>query len=219
MESYRLLCPYCGYDLKVMPQRKKKCPSCAQPIYSKYTPENRTKRLMTEKEAQKTEQMWSSYNVRQTSISVLYPFGYDESDVEKERARGAKTDQEAIVSLMNHVIATEKNLHKLKMAYFILANQAAELGKDTFRRFLIAAHYCELYRYKQQGGVIKKVQIAASGLKNLCPECQSKEGRILDIDEALKTMPLPCRTCTCTRFDGIVGFCGCNYLPYKEGWT
>ncbi len=212
-------CPYCGYDLNVMPQRKRKCPSCKQPIYSKYTPENRVKRLMTEKEARGVEKQWSLYNVRQTSISVLYPFGYDGSDIEKERARGAKTDLEAIVSLLNNVTATEKDLHKQKIAYFTLANIAAERGKDTFRRFLMAAHHCELLRYKQQGGVIKKVQIAASGLKNLCPECQSKEGRILDIDEALKTMPLPCRTCTCTRFDGIIGFCGCSYLAYSENWV
>jgi hypothetical protein len=54
-----ILCPYCGYDLKVMPQRKKKCPSCSRPIYVKSTPENRTKRIMTEVQAIDAENQWS----------------------------------------------------------------------------------------------------------------------------------------------------------------
>ena len=211
VKNDRPLCPSCGYDLEVIPKRKKKCPSCGQPIYIKGTPDNRTKRLMTEKQAKDAEEQWDLYNTRQSSISTVCLLGCDESDIEKERAHGAKNDHEAVRSIATRVSASSQDLHTLKMAFLILANCAAEAGKP-FRHFIVEAHRCELRHYKLTG-VVKKVEIVISKQRDICIECQSNNGKIYDIDEALQVMPLPCPKCTCVGVGGEVGFCGCYYLP------
>lgn len=209
------LCPYCGYDLKIIPKRKKKCPSCAQPIYNKYTPDNRTKRLMTEKQAKDAEEQWDLHYIRYSSIRTLSVLGCGEIEIEKERARGAKNDHEAVRSIATRVSASSQDLHTLKMAFLILADCAAKDGKP-FRHFTVEAHRCELHHYKLDGDVVKKVEIITSTWDNVCVECKSNGGKIFDIDEALKLMPLPCLKCTCVGLGGQTGFCGCYYLPVLQ---
>lgn len=51
-------CPYCEVALKKMPTRKTKCKTCGQVIYIKSTPCNRTKRLMTEAQANDADRQW-----------------------------------------------------------------------------------------------------------------------------------------------------------------
>jgi hypothetical protein len=212
LETVKPLCPYCGYDLKIMPQRKKKCPSCMQPIYFKDTPDNRTKRLMTEKQAQEAAAQWNAHTIRQSSISTLSLFGYGERELDEERARGAKNDNEAVFCILNRITASkEKDLYKFKMAFLVLASLAPALGKP-FRPFKLAAHHCELLHYKATNSVVKKVEIATSNQKNICVECQANKGKIYDIDDALKLMPLPCPKCTC------VGFCECYYFPVPNNY-
>src|SRR4030067_2642770 len=75
LSSYKCRC-------RVMPHRKKKCPSCEQHIYIKSTPDNRTKRIMTEAQATDAEEQWHLYNLRQKSLSSLFPFGLTERDIE-----------------------------------------------------------------------------------------------------------------------------------------
>lgn len=206
-----VLCPYCGYDVKIPPKRKKKCPSCSQPIYIKATPDNRTKRLMTQKQADATEEQWNLIGERQSSIATISLIGCDESDIERERARGAKSDREAVRSIATRVSASSKDLNVLRMTFRVLAKCAAEDGKP-FRHFMEEAHRCDLRGYKISN-VIKKVEIFTSENKNVCIACQSKKGLIYDIDEALKTMPLPCSECTCIGYGEQKGNCGCYYLP------
>src|SRR5882672_7825019 len=104
-------CPYCGADLKVRQQRKKKCPACKRPIHVKSTPDDREKRLMTEAQAEDAERRWSAYHERQKSISVLQSVGLAESDLEREKAEGKTTDSEAVVAILTRVAATAKKLH------------------------------------------------------------------------------------------------------------
>ena len=213
MKDINTICPYCGYDLKIMPQRKKKCPACTKPIYIKYTPDNRTKRLMTEEQANKAEKQWDLHGLRQSSIDILSMFGLDESEIEKQRAMGDKNDDEAVFSIVSQVTMSNKyNLHDLKMAYLILASLASKTGKP-FRSFKLAAYHCELLCYKGTNGVVKNVEISNHDDKNACVECQNSKGKIYSIDDALKLMPLPCRKCTCVGVNGQIGFCNCCYLP------
>lgn len=206
-----ILCPYCGYDLKIAPQRKKKCPNCSQYIYTKYTPDNHTKRLMTEKQAKDAEEQWTLHHLRQSSLSTLAMFGYDEGDLEREIAIGAKNDNDAVFRILNRFTLLKKqDYHKLKMAFLIQASYAEQTGKD-FRPFLSGAHLYELLNYQSTGGVVKQVEILNSGQKNTCIECQSNKGKIYNIDEALKLMPLPCAKCTCVGVGGQVGYCECRY--------
>ena len=124
-EDIYLLCPYCGFDLQIMPKRKKKCPACTKPIYIKYTPDNRKKRLMTEEQANDAEKQWDLHGLRQSSIDILSMFGLDESEIEKQRAMGAKNDDEAVFTIVSQVTMSNKyELHEWKLAYLILASLA-----------------------------------------------------------------------------------------------
>lgn len=53
------LCPYCNAPLKKVPQRKTLCPSCRQPIYVRSRPTDRTKRLVTQEQADEIEEEWT----------------------------------------------------------------------------------------------------------------------------------------------------------------
>jgi hypothetical protein len=178
-------CPYCGHDLKVIPQRKRKCPSCEKPVYIKSTPDNRAKSIMTEAQAMAAEEQWRLYNLRQKSLSSLFPFGLSERDIEKEKALGAASDPDAVV-------------------------YAEEDGRP-FHEYLVEANRCELQRYKQQG--VRKVEILTSGFGNACAECETNARRVLAIDDALQLMPLPHPRCTHTIAGKRAGFCRCSYLP------
>ncbi len=204
------LCPYCGYDLEVMPQRKKKCPSCSRPIYIKSTPNNRERRLMTETQAEEAEKQWSSYHQRQRFLVLLQPFGLGERDIGNEKARGAQSDTEAVTSILARVAASTKDLHERKMAFYELALLAEEGGKP-FREFLIEAARSELLRYKKQG--VAKVEILTAGPDNSCPECEAQARKVVHIDEALRLTLLPCPTCTRTLAGTRPGFCRCSYVP------
>jgi len=48
-------CPYCGHAFDKMPQRKRACPSCQKPIYSRKRPLDGVKVLLTEQQAKEGE--------------------------------------------------------------------------------------------------------------------------------------------------------------------
>lgn len=203
-------CPYCGYSLKEMPQRKKKCPSCQRPIYVKSTPDNRNKRIMTEAQAMAAEKEWDLYNIRQISISVLLPFGLTEQDIERERGLGAIDDRKAVISLVTGVEKETDDLHQRKMSLLLLAAYAEEDGRP-FHEYLTKANICELHYYKQSG--VKRVEILTAGHGNACTECESNSKKVFEIDDALRIMPLPQPACTRTIAGKRLGFCRCSYIP------
>lgn len=207
-----ILCPYCGHDLEVMPQRKKKCPSCSRPIYIKSTPDNRERRLMTETQVEVAEKQWSSYHQRQRLLVLLQPFGLSDRDIENEKARGAQSDTEAVTSILARVAASTKDLHERKMAFYELALLAEE-GGQPFREFLVEAARSALLRYKKQG--VTKVEILTAGPGNSCPECEAQAQEVIYIEEALRLMLLPCPSCTRTLAGTRPGFCRCSYVPAR----
>jgi hypothetical protein len=137
-------------------------------------------------------------------------FDYGENEIEKEIILGAKNDNEAIFRILNRFTLLEKDLQKLKMAFLILVKLSIDTGKP-FIPFKLAIRRCELLHYKHCGGVVKKVKIITLNQINICLECQNNNGKIYDIDDALRLMPLPCRKCTCVGYGGKIGFCECSY--------
>jgi uncharacterized Zn finger protein (UPF0148 family) len=51
-------CPYCYATLKKEPKGKTKCPNCKQPIFVKSRPSDRTKRPVTQKQAEDIDHEW-----------------------------------------------------------------------------------------------------------------------------------------------------------------
>lgn len=65
-----------------------------------------------------------------------------------------------------------------------------------------------LLQYKQTGAV-SKVEILSSD--NSCESCQSQNGKIYTVEEAIKTRPLPCKEC-----NNKMGYCRCVYVPVVD---
>ena len=156
MSDPAVLCPYCGHDLKVLPQRRRKCPSCKQLFYVKSTPDRREKRLMTEAEALEAEQLWASYRERQEALAALHAVGIDEGELEVARNRGAKSDSDAVLSILTRLAESAPNLHTRKMAFHFLA-VAAERRNQPALEYWTNAIKCELLRYKESGIALVKV--------------------------------------------------------------
>jgi hypothetical protein len=203
-------CPYCSYDLKTIPQRRRKCPSCHRPIYVKSRPENQTKRIMTETQAMAAEREWDIYNIRQRYLSVLSPFGVTERDIEREIGLSSIGDREAVISLLTRIEREADDLQKQKIALGLLAVYAEEDGRP-FHEYLVKANLCELHRYKQMR--VRKVEILTSGPGNACKECENNTKKVFEIDDAIRLMPLPHPSCTRTIAGKRPGFCRCSYVP------
>lgn len=194
------LCPYCAHELKVAPTRKKKCPSCARPIYVKATPGDRTKRLMTEAQAQAAEAEWQIAGERASAARTLWDLGIGEEALEKEKARkGSYTA--ALQEILHRVATVTKDMHDRQMAFHQLAVLADKQGQSS-REFRIAAHRAGLIQLRAEG--ITKVAIASA--PDACPACAALAGVIMSINSAKKETPLPCAACQSHS-------CRCHYEP------
>ncbi|MGH8688813.1 MAG: hypothetical protein ACREVQ_14020 [Burkholderiales bacterium] len=166
---------------------------------------------MTEVQAEDAERRWGAYHERQKCISILQSVGLAERDLERERAQVKTTNSEAVVAILTRVAATAQKLHERKMAFYQLASYAEKEGRP-FNEFLTEAARCELLIYKQTP-VVRVVEILTAGPGNACDECEVQRGKVFSIDEALRTMPLPCHMCTRTLTGARPGFCRCTWLP------
>ena len=59
IENIAPTCPYCNSPLKKEPTRKTKCPSCRKPIFVKSRPTDKTRRLVTQEQADDIEHEWA----------------------------------------------------------------------------------------------------------------------------------------------------------------
>lgn len=203
-------CPYCSHVLNEAPNRKKKCPSCGGVIFVKSTPDNREKRLMTDAYAQEAESLWGRYNARQAAVSILFPFGMTETDIEQQLREGAVSDRDAVRRILLKVSEVTNNLHMRKMAYGRLAAFAEEDGQ-SFHEFLMSSVRCELLQYRSMG--VNRVEILTAAHRNVCATCEVNKGKVFHIDEALRSMPLPNSSCTKSIAGKVGGFCRCGYIP------
>ena len=88
------------------------------------------------------------------------------------------------------------------MLYWEQARLLHQLGKDFFRMLQESAK-CELYDYQARG--IDKAELLTAG-ETSYSKCQSLNGKIFNVTEALEAMPIPVKDCE-------NGFCRCLYLP------
>ena len=85
----------------------------------------------------------------------------------------------------------------------------AEHGIE-FQTSLIESIKWELLGYKNND-VVLGVKIITAGKDQACSECLKQEGKEFTIEEALKIMPLPCKSCTNDLLENHPGWCRCCY--------
>jgi hypothetical protein len=205
-------CPYCQASLAKRPQRKSKCRSCGKPIFVKTLPSTRERVLVTEDQAQAIEAEWTAI-YHSSAIEGLALHYHLDVDVFRARraARSDLSDHDIIWGMFNEDLQSlmkQGDLHGLSCRYYEMALFAGGEDRD-FTQLLEACHKMSLSALKATGGV-EKVQIMTCG-SDSCEACQNLDGKTLTIDEALHTMPLPCKGCTMNVVGTRPGFCRCLY--------
>ncbi|MDQ7827114.1 MAG: hypothetical protein RDV48_30230 [Candidatus Eremiobacteraeota bacterium] len=101
------------------------------------------------------------------------------------------------------------NFHGLSLAWYEKAIQENE-RKRPFIESLKLSKKWELAHWRKTS--LSRVQILAS---KGCPSCKKLHGKILTVDDAEKTMPLPHGECSGNPSELLAkGFCRCKYVGY-----
>lgn len=166
---------------------------------------------MTEAEAERVEEEWKAYHERRTAIAVLQSVGLSERDLEREIGVSKATDAAAVVVLLTEVAATAEDLNSRRIAFHQLATYAERDGQP-FHDLLAESIRCSLLAYKPYDA-ITNVEIRTAGPTSACAACETQNGKIFTVDDALALMPLPCAECTHTIRGDRPGFCRCEWLP------
>jgi uncharacterized Zn finger protein (UPF0148 family) len=192
-------CPYCLSILAKVPSRKAKCPNCGEVILI------RDGKMVTEKEAKRIDERWKILGALK-DFNILEPEFNRLVEEQRNKLNADPDPIELILSIAIEQAGRIKNLEALEMHLDKLAYSLNKAGKE-YRDYQVKARLTSLNHLKQNGA--KTVKISASVTS--CPNCLESKNKILPIDEAIATMPLPNKLCTRFLFDPTRGFCDCRY--------
>ena len=178
-------CPYCNVSLVTIPKRKTKCKSCNNYYYVTTRISDEAKVIATEKERDE--------NAR-CPLSLLHLI----SDNEFQEAKNIVLSKGGVLNINDIIwgLLNKKVLAEMKE------------GKDVFHLLQESAK-CKLMDYRQAG--LKKVEVLTANQAS-CDACNKQNRKILTIDEALETMPIPVKECSTEVFVDGKGFCRCLYV-------
>lgn len=175
----QIRCPYCQKALEKKPSRKTKCPHCEKPIYV------RDGNLLTEEEKVKHDDLEmfrfteDEYKMKQSGLLKKWGFIPSHSDTIWALANEKileYLDKKARYELTNLYLATAKYLHRGGKDFI-------ELFKESMK--------CYLLEYKKMD--VEKVEIITCGVAS--SSCSIYSGKILPLNEAIITMPIPNGDC------------------------
>jgi hypothetical protein len=204
-------CPIC---IKAIPERttrsRFKCPHCRNWVY--FLGDNLVTMEDHERLAEKYYQDRHSERLRETMTEELAKIGLTKERLKwREQELLAKMGVQpqkisVILSLFSETILKVKGLYEKWDRYISLADILHKGGEDSFPVLQVAAK-TKLAALKKEG--YRNVSIIAGGT---CPACEKLDGKVISIDQALKTMPIPIRTCKNRSKDEKYAFCNCQYL-------
>lgn len=203
-------CPYCGYMFESSPKKKTKCLKCKNYAYVRTTQTLFDTPILTKDDALVSDLFKDVFESRGINRNVFL-----NKRKELSKSLGHTTDSiHTIFSLCDDLIQKglqQKNYHEVKMIYYSMALFQNRRGVPTYELRKECAKY-ELLSYKENK-FSEYVEIPITQA-NKCENCKKLEGKVFSIDEALISMPLPCKDCTYTLYDKEHGFCRCFYNIY-----
>lgn len=190
-------CPYCAAPLPALPIRKTKCKACGKPMYVKYTPDNPTRRLMTEAQAEAAEAAWLEKGREDRDIAIAQSLGLTAADLPVLGARIRAIGEDP-----------DEPLPRRKTAALYLATRFGDPAErlEWMRRACIF----DLRRFVQSE-MVSTVKIVSTPKD--CPLCGPLHGKHLPIKDAIRTMPIPPKACP--RLDGK-SLCHAMYAPVVD---
>ncbi|WP_292466460.1 hypothetical protein [Methanolobus sp.] len=211
-ESPSPICPYCNTELEQMPKGKKKCPHCSNYIRVRKPMIGEEKVLMTEEEADDVafvaEQLkgLEYYNITQDD--------YVNTRKHLKEEHGEKTGPVDVlwtmVKNLNDNAIEKKDIDTIRNTLWIMSLILYREGRD-FIRLKQESEKMRLVKYRKEG--VEMVKISSPGP---CEACAKNNGKVLTIDEALETMPIPNPDCTTKTRDGPSGWCRCRYVVFFD---
>ncbi len=184
-------CPYCGVIQEPPPARRRKCRDCGQVIHVRTDREERKKYLLTAEGAEH----WAAMDAR--------------------LARERRNEEWRRLSEMVRVAMQAGDLQSLRLAY---QQQASILFVEGRPHLHVAqlARRTELMHLLDLD--VAEVKVMTAQDERVCAHCQSLDGKVFAIQEALQEMPIPGPCCT----DGNQqnphgGRCLCLYNPVFPG--
>ena len=174
-------CPSCGGELKKVPQRKTKCTHCGAYMFVRSTPNDPTRRLVTEAAAEAIEQAWQARFAQTRVDEAAALFGLP-AGMTASRLRVAL--MERVMDLRDHGTAMQA------------AVQLMALAENDGRRKVAARWY-----YAHQLQQLAEAGFAAVEIRaglDACPACQAQAGRELAVGDALQQM-VPSPDCEMVR--------------------
>lgn len=187
-----ILCPYCGASLGVKPARKKKCPSCSQPVFVI------DGMLLTQQQAD------TKRALRRLEMFDVTAAAFEKARSSLKKEFGSEPSANDVTwRILNSIIAEAKADENLKMVYYEMASLAKGEGKDP-KPYQSQAIRQDLLSYKRMG--VKRVQVFGITDYATCDHCRSYANKTMSLEKALKEMPLPG---TCSSPEG----CRCLYSP------
>ena len=183
-------CPYCGVNQDPPPQRRRMCRSCREPIYVLSDRAQRTKHLLTADDFNRIQQ-----GRREDSNRIQQ---------ERRDAEWQNLSRLARDAMQGGDWGTLQGVYQ---------QQASILFAEGRPHRHVASEACRTALMRMQEAGIKRVEVMTAEDERVCEHCQSMDGKVYDIQCALKTMPLPSANCS----DGSQknrhgGRCRCVYL-------
>jgi hypothetical protein len=204
-------CPTCKKPLVKSTKNRHKCPYCKNWIY--FLGDRPVTQDEHEHLAESFYQARHAERLRQTMGEELVGIGLSEDMLNRrEHEMLAKTrvrpmKSAVIMSLFNETILGLKDFNEMERRYHDLAIILNKGGEDCFH-ILQAAAKTKLAAYKAEG--VKKVSVFAS---QNCEACKKVDGKVMTIEEALKTMPIPLKDCPNHPYNENLSFCICGFEP------
>lgn len=201
------LCPYCNKKLQEIPTRKKKCEHCNKFIFVKRRPIDDKHILLREEQLPKLELEWEKYfEIKDEERWSDYP-DYEKVKNDLTKKMGFKPKTSDIVwGMLNSELLGAKSWQDKGSIYRSMASFLYGEDKDPYPQQK-EAHKCRLLTFKESGLNIKAKIYAYS--HDCCNECLKLNGKIYDLDEALRTMPIPCKKCINRKNKNGFSSCRC----------
>ncbi|OGP59386.1 MAG: hypothetical protein A2V67_12625 [Deltaproteobacteria bacterium RBG_13_61_14] len=208
-------CPTCKQAFPGRATRSRfKCPHCRNWVY--FLGDNLVTMEDHGRLAEKYYQDRYRGRLRETMKEELAKMGLTEEKLKRREnellAKMGVQPQKifVILSVFNETILKVKNLNEKCERYLSLADILRKGGEDTFHILQIAVK-AKLAALRKDGFI--NVSIIASGM---CERCKKVDGKVLSIEQALKTMPIPIRECQNRGEDENYGYCICEYYPEHD---
>jgi hypothetical protein len=189
------LCPSCGQELHLDPQRRGKCKACGEAFIL-----NKNGRLYGPLVTETQARVESWFNELEYHTGGVQGFRRMEAELtERFGFRPPPTD--VIWGLFQEAV-----LQGVTGLHFSMARFLVEEGKDPATS--LKAHAKERLMELAQPSDLTTDEVEVQG-GGCCAECEKLDGKILPVSEALRTNPLPNPACTHT--ESGFQFCTCAY--------